>query len=162
MGDLSDVSMAWLDRWWDRDVGLLWNMEGAFDGQPPRTFHCVPQSAWYAFGLCACGGPGDAERAARTIDALLGSQYDDPGTPWHGTFARFHETPHPKPGAVIWVDFDPNWRQFIGTTFELVLHPGQPGEGLPVGLRSRMGRPSTSPWTANRQTASRPLARTSP
>lgn len=138
MGDLADVSMAWLDRWWDPEVGLLWNMEGSFDGQPARSFHCVPQSAWYAFGLCARGGPGDEERAVGTIEALLGCQYDDAGTPWHGSFSRVFESPHPRLGAVMWVDFDPNWRQFIGTTFQLLLQPGQPGAGLPADLQRRM------------------------
>jgi hypothetical protein len=43
---------------------------------------------------------------------------------WHGTFARFAEWPTPLDtgaGAVEWVDYDPNWRQFVGTTFALIL-----------------------------------------
>ena len=125
MGDLLDVSMAWMDPWWDPEAGLLWNMEGSYDEvAPPRSIHLVPQSAWYAAGLLFRGGPGDEERATRTIEALLATQYDEPGTEWHGTFARFLETPPPKPGAVMWIDFDPNWRQFIGTTFEVLLQDG--------------------------------------
>ena len=44
--------MAWLDRWWDDDVGLLWNPEGSHaEMGPPRSIHLVPQTAWYALGL---------------------------------------------------------------------------------------------------------------
>ena len=125
MGELLDASMEWLDRWWDPEVGLLWNPTGSFDElAPPRSLHLVPQSAWYAAGLLFRGGPGDEAKAVRTIDALLATQYDEPGTAWHGTFARFLETPHPTPDAVEWVDYDPNWRQFIGTTFSVLLQDG--------------------------------------
>ena len=124
MGELLDVAMDWLDRWWDPETGLLWNMEGSYDEvAPPRSIHLVPQSAWYAAGLLRRGADGDEARAVQCIEALLGCQYVDvgEGTEWHGTFARFLETPIPKSGAIMWLDFDPNWRQFIGTTFELLL-----------------------------------------
>src|SRR5687767_9856915 len=126
MGELLDVSMDWLDRWWDPSVGLLWNMEGSYDEvAPPRSIHLVPQSAWYAAGLFYRGAEGDEARAVQCIEALLACQYTDaPGMAWHGTFARFLETPVPSAGAVMWVDYDPNWRQFIGTTFELLLQDG--------------------------------------
>ena len=128
MGELLDVSMDWLDRWWDPEIGLLWNMEGSYDEvAPPRSIHLVPQSAWYAAGLLRRGADGDEARAVQCLEALLACQYVDvgEGTEWHGTFARFLETPIPKTtGAVMWLDFDPNWRQFIGTTFELLLQDG--------------------------------------
>ncbi|HUP86486.1 MAG TPA: hypothetical protein VM143_12530 [Acidimicrobiales bacterium] len=128
MGELLDVSMGWLDQWWDPEVGLLWNMEGSFDElAPARSLHLVPQSAWYAAGLLHRGDRGDEARAMQCIEALLACQYVDvgEGTEWHGTFARFLETPLPSTsGAVMWIDFDPNWRQFIGTTFELLLQDG--------------------------------------
>jgi hypothetical protein len=141
MGDLLDVSMAWLDQWWDPEVGLLWNMEGSYDEiGPARSIHLVPQSAWYAAGLLHRGADGDEARAAQTIEALLTCQYVDVGvgTEWHGTFARFLEAPLPGPNAVIWFDYDPNWRQFIGTTWELLLQEGQPGTNLPADLQERM------------------------
>jgi hypothetical protein len=126
MGELLDASMDWLDRWWDPEVGLLWNPTGSFDElAQERSLHLVPQSAWYAAGLLFRAGAGDEAKAVRTIEALLATQYDEPGTPWHGTFARFLETPHPKPDAVMWVDYDPNWRQFIGTTFSVLLQEGR-------------------------------------
>ena len=43
MGELLDVSMDWMDRWWDPDVGLLWNMEGSYDEiGPPRSIQTPP------------------------------------------------------------------------------------------------------------------------
>jgi hypothetical protein len=131
--DLGAVATAWMDGWWDPDAGLLWNMEGSFDELcPTRTIHLVPQSAWYAVGLLTRGAPGDVDRAAQTILAVIATQYDEPGTVWHGTFARFLEWPRPSGDAVMWVDYDPNWRQFIGTTFTLIL--GELAGALPAGV----------------------------
>ena len=119
---LSAAATAWMDRSWDPEVGLLWNMEGSFDElAAPRTLHLVPQSAWYAVGLLARRADDDVDRARRTIEAVAAMQYDEPGTVWHGTFARFREWPHPHEDAREWVDYDPNWRQFVGTTFALLL-----------------------------------------
>ena len=119
---LSAAATAWMDRSWDPDVGLLWNMEGSFDElAAPRSLHLVPQSAWYVVGLLARRADDDVERARRTIAAVAATQYDEPATVWHGTLARFHEWPHPPDDAREWVDYDPNWRQFVGTTFALVL-----------------------------------------
>ena len=97
-------------------------MDGSYDELcPSRSIHLVPNSAWYAVGLLRRAGPGDVERAAQTIHAVCATQYDEPGTVWHGTFARFLEWPRPSGDAVVWVDYDPNWRQFVGTTFALIL-----------------------------------------
>jgi hypothetical protein len=117
-----NVAVAWGDRWYDPVVGLLWNPAGSFapavrDG----TVHLLPQSAWYAFGLLERGRPGDLDRATRVLDAVLNHQYDLPGTPWNGTFARVAEAPEPTDGAREWVDYDPNWRQFIASTFLMIL-----------------------------------------
>jgi hypothetical protein len=129
--DVGAVATAWMDEWLDADAGLLWNMPGSYDELcAPRSIHLVPNSAWYAVGLLRRGGPGDVERAARTIHAICATQYDAPGTVWHGTFARFLEWPAPSGDAVMWVDYDPNWRQFVGTTFALVL--GELATALPA------------------------------
>lgn len=117
--NLGEVATAWMDAWFDDQAGLLWNMDGAFPGVEARTLHLVPGSAWYAVGLLV---QGDVDRAVRVISALCATQYDEPGTVWHGTFARFAEWPHPPAdGARVWIDYDPNWRQFVGTTFALIL-----------------------------------------
>jgi len=120
--DLLPVSVAWGDRWYDPAVGLLWNPAGSFaPAVRDASVHLLPQSAWYAFGLLERGRPDDLERATVVLDAVLSHQYDRPGTPWHGTFSRVAEAPEPSAGAVEWVDYDPNWRQFIGTTLLVVL-----------------------------------------
>lgn len=125
-GDLLPVSVAWGDRWYDPAEGLLWNPAGSFaPAVRDASVHLLPQSAWYAFGLLERGRAGDHDRAASVLAAVLSHQYDRPGTPWHGTFARVAEAPEPTEGAREWVDFDPNWRQFIGTTLLLVLRHHQ-------------------------------------
>jgi hypothetical protein len=136
--DLLEASVAYGDRWFDPAVGLLWNPAGSLaPAVRDATVHLIPQSAWYAFGLLERGRPGDTERALSVIEVLLGHQYDRPDSAWHGTFSQVAERPEPGPGADReWVDYDPNWRQFIGTTFLLVLrhHSG----ALDVVLRSRL------------------------
>lgn len=109
-----------VDDLYDRDAHLVWNPPGSLDdeGVPGRTLHQVPQSAWFALDLAQ---RGDHERLAHAVEALLALQYDAPGTPWHGTFARFAEAPVPGEGAVEWVDYDPNWRQFVGIALRQLL-----------------------------------------
>ena len=63
----------------------------------------------------------DHVEADAAIAALVGLQYDAPGAVFHGTFARFPEAPYPPEEPVMWEDYDPNWRQFVGTTFALML-----------------------------------------
>lgn len=121
-GDLLPVSVAWGDRWYDPAEGLLWNPAGSFaPAVRDASVHLLPQSAWYAFGLLERGQSGDHERAVTVLGAVLAHQYDRPGTPWHGTFARFAEAPEPSAGAREWIDYDPNWRQFVGSTLLMVL-----------------------------------------
>jgi hypothetical protein len=128
--DLAEASTEAMDGWWDADAGLLWNPPGSLDaGVEARSLHLVPQSGWYALGLLLRRRPGDVERAVATLRAVVACQYDEPGTVWHGTYARFGEWPRPGVGAVEWVDYDPNWREFAGTTFALVLH--RLGQDLP-------------------------------
>lgn len=124
-----------VDELYDPAVHLVWNPPGSLDdeGVPGRSLHQVPQSAWFALDLAA---RGDHDRVAAVVEALLGLQYDVPGTPWHGTFARFAEAREPREGAVEWEDYDPNWRQFVGIALRLLLtrYP----EALEVGLRERV------------------------
>ena len=135
--DLVNVSVSFGDRWYDPAVGLLWNPAGSFAPVVrDASVHMLPQSAWYAFGLLERDGPGDRERALVVIDAVLRHQYDRPGTPWNGTFAQVAEQPEPTAGARQWVDYDPNWRQFIGTTLLLVLRHHV--ASLDQGLRARI------------------------
>jgi hypothetical protein len=135
MTDPTAVATAWMDQTWDDDAGLLWNPPGAFDDvtDGPRTVHLVRESAWYALGLLRRAGPGDRDRGQRVLGAVLDHQYDEPGQPWHGTFVRFPEWAPPQAGAVEWVDYDPNWRQFVGTALAVAVSDF----ALPPALESR-------------------------
>ena len=140
MSTLAERATAWADSAWDEARGLLWNPHGSFDddGLAPRSVHMVPQSAWYAVGLLA---RGDTDRAERVLSELCGLQYDRPGTVWDGTFARFAEWPEPpETGAVEWIDYDPNWRQFLGTTFAVILDAFDVSPQLAARLRAAIDR----------------------
>jgi hypothetical protein len=149
--DRLDAVRRWADASFDPDAALVWNPPGSLDdeGIAPRTLHQVPQSAWYLLDLLE---RGDAETAARIADALLDLQYDDPGTPWDGTFARFLEWPHPGDGAVEWDDYDPNWRQFVGISFALALrhHRSLLGAELAGRLEASIGRAVAGEQAAGR------------
>ncbi len=129
--------LEWSDRWWDEARGLLRSSPGMaqVDGRDVPV-HLVPQTAWYAVGLLWRAGPGDADRAIRAIRSVIATQYDEPGTPLHGTYARFGDWPHPGPDPEMWVDYDPNWRQFVGTTFLLALD--RLGDRIPAELAAEM------------------------
>ena len=110
-------------------------VDGAY---PEAAFHMLPQTAWYSVGLLLRDGPGDRDRAIRALDTVLDHQYDEPGEVWHGTFTLVHEIPPPRPGARMWVDYDPNWRQFIGCTLLLILR--RLGDLVPGPLVGRIDR----------------------
>lgn len=107
------ASIAAGDALWDEEAGLLWTHA--------RHAHGIRPSAWYALGLMLRDGPGDRERSRRVVRRVLDRQMDEPASPWHGTFHRRGEDPPLAPGAKMWKDYDPNWRQFIGTVFALLL-----------------------------------------
>ena len=99
--------------------------------------HLVRETSWYAAGLLLRNQPGDHNRAIQAIEAVLAQQIDEPDQPYHGTFFRAPEEPHPPARyAQMFVQYDPNWRSFIGTTFALILdeYSGR----LPQSLRKRM------------------------
>jgi hypothetical protein len=122
MSEPAAAATAWMDQAWDPEVGLLWNPPGAFaDVAEPRSVHLVRETAWYALGLLRRAGPGDTARAAQALVAVCDQQYDAPGQPWHGTFVRFPEWPPPQEGAVEWIDYDPNWRQFLGSALAVAV-----------------------------------------
>jgi hypothetical protein len=99
------TSVDWMSRFFDADADLL--------RHPSATHrHAVRESLWYAAGLLA--RRESAQSALSIIDAVLDAQFDEPGAVWDGTWPRAPEEPRPAGGAVIWRDYDPNWRQFIG------------------------------------------------
>lgn len=121
--ELAAASTGWMDAAWD-DAAALLRYPGAEHyvgpGEPERP-HMVRETAWYALGLLLRDGPGDRERATRALRAVLAHQYDAPDRVYHGTFARAPEEPPPPPEPREWRDYDPNWREFIGTTLALIL-----------------------------------------
>ena len=123
MTDPTSVATAWMDRAWDPEAHLLWNPPGAFDDvtDGPHTVHLVRETAWYALGLLRRGARATPPEQREALVAVCDHQYDAPGQPWHGTFVRFPEWPPPQDGAVEWVDYDPNWRQFLGTALAVAV-----------------------------------------
>jgi hypothetical protein len=116
---LADVTREWSMRWWDPAEHMVWNPPGSFDADAaPQTLHLVPNTAWCAYALLAAG---EFDEGVAALRALLALQYDAPGRVWDGTFRRFLEMPEPPDDAVMWVHYDPNWRQFVGTTFALIV-----------------------------------------
>ncbi len=125
------AALRFSDGYWDETVGLLRSPAPGETG-----LHRVRESAWYALGLLTRNGPGDEARAIRIVEHILDAQFDAPGQPWDGTYRRAPEEPVPGPGAQLWKNFDPNWRQFIGTTFALILIEFE--NRLPAGLPARL------------------------
>ncbi|HEY8994080.1 MAG TPA: hypothetical protein VIM71_05425 [Lacunisphaera sp.] len=130
--EMLGAALAISDRAWDERAGLVWSPAPGEEGRVHRT----RESTWYALGLLMRDQPGDAARAIRVIEQVLDFQFAAPGQAWDGTFRRAPEEPVPGPGAELWQNYDPNWRQFIGTTFVLMLE--QRANRLPAELQARM------------------------
>ena len=116
--DLFVASMRWAENHWDDTAGLLGD---SGDAKLDARHHEIRGSVWYAFGLLMRNATDDVARAVRVIDTVLNYQFDAPGRAFHGTFFRAPEEPYPPNDAVIWRDYDPNWREFIITALALVL-----------------------------------------
>ncbi len=86
-----------------------------------RGGYMVRESSWYALGLLLRDKPGDRELAATLLRTVLANQYRTQGVKWYGTFKRSPEDPEPKTGDIAFTSYDPNWRHFIGTIFQMVL-----------------------------------------
>jgi hypothetical protein len=120
--DLAAATYEWSMQWWDHDAHMVWNPPGSVDpGIEARKLHLVPNTAWLAYAQLATGDDAAGAEALAAIRVLIGLQYDRPGTVVHGTYRRFLEWPDPPAAPVMWEDYDPNWRQFVGTTLALIL-----------------------------------------
>lgn len=116
---LLNESMAWMDTFYDRDLGYLYDVEG---GAALR--HETRSSAWYAVGLLARNEKDDAREAEHIITNIIGAQFQDPSQQWYGDYQKYPE--EPKVGteaypAKIYDSWDPNWRGFVGTAFVVML-----------------------------------------
>lgn len=118
--EILDAAMACMDNLYDDQAGLLWQPDDASTA-PHLNKHMVRDSTYYALGLLMRDGLGDRARAERLLEAILDQQIDEPEAPYHGTFLRWPEEPRPGGWAREWRDYDPNWRDFIGTGFALIL-----------------------------------------
>jgi hypothetical protein len=136
------AAMKWNDAYWDDRAAFLWNTGEApaasrSGGAPRSRRHLVRETSWYALGLLMRGGDGDRDKAIRAFEAVLDNQIDDPSQPFHGTFQRSPEEPRPPQRyARLFVEYDPNWREFIGTTLLMILE--EYADQLPAPLRRRM------------------------
>src|SRR6185295_8480068 len=121
--DLATRSIAWMDGCWDEAAGFFRVPGDAFyeAGRLGVPAHIVRETAWYALGLLLRDAPGDRARACRAIECVLAYQFDAPGKPYHGTWYRSPHEPPPPENPVVWRNYDPNWREFIGTTLALAL-----------------------------------------
>ncbi|KAK8061926.1 hypothetical protein PG994_008292 [Apiospora phragmitis] len=116
---LLNESMAWMDTYYDRDLGYLYDVEG---GAALR--HETRSSAWYALGLLARNEQDDAQEAERIITNIIGAQFKDKSQQWYGDYQKYPEEPEVGTAeypASIYNSWDPNWRGFVGTTFVIML-----------------------------------------
>lgn len=134
-----DIAMKSMDDAWDSEAHLV-RTPGGFSGHSDtghRARYMVRETGNYALGLLMRDGPGDRERAMEGLNAVLKEQFLDKSVPWYGTFRRTPEEPTPSgEHTVMWTNYDPNWRVFIGTTFEMILieYP----ERIPADLALKM------------------------
>ena len=103
---------------WDSRVSLVDVMSGiGWGSDVPASAHIVRETA---LGAYLDYIDGNYDRANASIDAVLACQYNAQGQLWHGTFKMFAEQPDPsKENSREWVDYDPNWRQFLGVILAL-------------------------------------------
>ncbi|MDR3724721.1 MAG: hypothetical protein P4K83_09580 [Terracidiphilus sp.] len=134
-------------KYWDPAVGLI-HAPLYVPGAPVPDTHktdshsygshtaLIRETSFYALSLLIRDAPGDRKAAASAIDAVLQQQFTQPGFRWYGTFRRGPEEPVPGDDARKWYDWDPNWREFIGTTLEMILieYPDR----IPPELADRM------------------------
>jgi hypothetical protein len=135
---LFSETMTILEGWWDEKAGLLRQAPDATPLPGPDAVHMVRESAMYALGLLMRNQPGDKDRANRIINLVLANQIDEPGQPYHGTFYRYPEEPPPPARSLIWRDYDPNWREFIGNTLAIILD--EFSAELEPGLEERLNK----------------------
>jgi hypothetical protein len=121
---LADRATSWLERFFDDAVGLARYPSRRGSRTHPYEqpgVHVVRETATLAVALLRRGAPGDAERAEAALRAVVSHQIDAPGSPAHGTFRRSPREPVPGPVPREWIDYDPNWREFVGSAFALAL-----------------------------------------
>jgi len=120
--ELFVAAMKSMDAAWDQSTHLVRTPEGPLDHDGRRAKYMVRETSCYSLGLLMRDGKGDRARAAEGLEAVLKEQFLDKDKDWYGTFRRTPEEPDPSgENTVMWRNYDPNWREFIGTTFQMIL-----------------------------------------
>ena len=135
------MSMRSMENFWDPSMHLLRIPELPLTSGHQQQY-MVRETTWYAFGLLMRDGQGDRQRANECLEAVLKAQFLDRSKPWFGSFRRTPEEGTPSDGAEMWRDYDPNWREFIGTTFEMILieYPDRIAPDLPKRMYTAIDR----------------------
>jgi hypothetical protein len=129
--------MEWGDRDWETHAKFLVKSKRQLAGtQETGADISVRGLSWYALGLLLRNGKTDNARALEILNFVMDEQFNEPGKRWDGTYRTSPAQPEPPAGAVIWKDYDPNWREFIGTTFAMILEEFP--DRIPQGMQRRL------------------------
>ncbi|KAL5120848.1 hypothetical protein ACEQ8H_001329 [Pleosporales sp. CAS-2024a] len=116
--NLLHESMNWMDMFYDRQRGYLFNLDAA------ALTHETRSSAWYAAGLLARNQADDVEQAVKIAKNIIGAQFNNVSQQWYGDYQIYPEQPTVGTAQYqpdIYNSWDPNWRGFVGTTFIVML-----------------------------------------
>jgi hypothetical protein len=136
-----DALRALHDELWDPERGMDRYAPGVVPGVDISSLrlHAVRETANGAFLDLQ---DGNVDRAVTALRSVLALQYPLSESPWSGTFPTSAEQPEPPDtGAIEWVHYDPNWRQFLGVTLALcsIVHgpslPSDVTDGINEALR---------------------------
>ncbi|KAF4847491.1 hypothetical protein CGCSCA4_v005601 [Colletotrichum siamense] len=116
---LLNESMAWMDQYYDRSAGYLYDF-----GSASALRHETRSSVWYALGLLARNNGDDAAEAEKIITNTIAGQFKVESEQWYGDYQKYDGEPYvgseKYPGS-IYNSWDPNWRGFVGTTLIMAL-----------------------------------------
>jgi len=105
---------------WDEACSLVRLAPGVTPGVDlsDLDLHSVRESA---LGAYFDFSRGHTQRATAALRAVLATQWRQPDAAWSGSFPVVREQARPAlVGAREWVDYDPNWRQFLGVILAIL------------------------------------------
>jgi len=74
--NLLKESMAWMDMFYDADMGYLYSLDAA------ALTHETRSSSWYAAGLLARNEGDDAEQAIKIVENIIVGQHKNVTDQW--------------------------------------------------------------------------------
>ncbi|KAI8244625.1 hypothetical protein K4K57_002095 [Colletotrichum sp. SAR 10_99] len=116
---LLNESMAWMDQYYDRSAGYLYDF-----GSASALRHETRSSVWYALGLLARNNGDDAAEAEKIITNTIAGQFKVESEQWYGDYQKYNGEPYvgsENYPSSIYNSWDPNWRGFVGTTLIMAL-----------------------------------------